>query len=250
MSRKLVAAYACRAGGTRLYGKPLQNLEPGYTILDHIIEGAKATTQIDEIVLGISEGIENQIFIEIAKKHSINYITGSEKDVLWRLIECGRTSGATDIFRVTTECPFIAWELLADAWQAHVDHDNDITVTDYLPEGGNFEIYSQESLERSHKEGQDSERSEYCSAYPRRKPGLFRIELIEPPEDWKRTDLRLTVDYPEDLIICRNTYMALKDATPHIPFGQIISYVDEHPELKKLVEPYVDSKPIWASVLK
>ena len=167
MSRKLVAAYACRAGGTRLFGKPLQNLEPDYTILDHIIEGTKAITQIDEIVLGISEGIENQIFMEIARKHGIKYITGSEKDVLWRLIECGRSSDATDIFRVTTECPFIAWELLTEAWQAHVDHNNDITVTDYLPEGCNFEIYSQESLERAHKEGDDKERSEYCSAYPR-----------------------------------------------------------------------------------
>jgi len=250
MSRKLVAAYACRAGGTRLFGKPLQNLEPGYTILDHIIEGTKATTQIDEIVLGISEGIENQVFIEIAKRHNIKYILGSEKDVLWRLIDCGRTSGATDIFRVTTECPFIAWELLPEAWQRHVDNNNDITVTDYLPEGGNFEIYSQASLERAHNEGEDKERSEYCSAYPRRRPDRFRIELIEPPQKWRRTDLRLTVDYPEDLILCRNTYVALKNDTPHIPFDKIINYVDEHPELKKLVEPYVDTTPIWASVLE
>ena len=250
MSRKLVAAYACRAGGTRLYGKPLQNLEPGYTILDHIIEGTKATTQIDEIVLGISEGTENQIFMEIARKHGIKYITGSEKDVLWRLIECGRASDATDIFRVTTECPFIAWELLADAWQAHVEHKNDITVTDYLPEGCNFEIYSQASLEQAHKEGEYKERSEYCSAYPRRRPDQFRIELIEPPQEWRRTDLRLTVDYPEDLILCRNTYTALKGAAPHIPIDQIINYVDMHPELKSLVESFVDTTPIWASALR
>lgn len=250
MSRKLVAAYACRAGGTRLFGKPLQNLEPGYTILDHIIEGTKATKQIDEIVLGISEGIENQIFLEIAKKHGIKYIIGSEKDVLWRLIECGRTSGATDIFRITTECPFIAWELVVDAWRAHVGHSNDITVTDYLPEGGNFEIYSQASLERAHNEGQDEERSEYCSAYPRRRPDRFRIEMIEPPQEWRRTDLRLTVDYPEDLILCRDTYAALKSDAPCIPFAQIINYVDGCPELRKLVKPYVDTTPIWASILK
>ena len=249
MSRKLVAAYACRAGGTRLYGKPLQNLEPGKTILDHIIEGTKAASEIDEIVLGISEGVENKIFIEFAKKHNIHYILGSEKDVLWRLIECGRSSDATDIFRVTTECPFIAWELLAKAWQEHVRNNNDITVTDYLPEGGNFEIYSQESLERSHKEGNDQERSEYCSAYPRRRPDLFRIGVVEPEDGWKRTDMRLTVDYPEDLILCRNIYMALKEQAPHIPFEKIIHYVDEHPELHKLVEPFVDQTPIWASVV-
>jgi len=37
--RKLVAAYACRIAGTRLYGKPLQllDVERGVSILDHIV---------------------------------------------------------------------------------------------------------------------------------------------------------------------------------------------------------------------
>lgn len=249
MSRKLVAAFACRAGGTRLYGKPLQNLNVNYTILDHIIEGAKAASEIDEIVLGIAEGVENQVFIEIAHKHKISYILGSEKDVLWRLIQCGRTADATDIFRVTTECPFIAWELLPQAWQEHMDNENDITVTDYLPEGFNFEIYSQEAIERCHTQGKDEERSEYCSAYPRRRPEEFKIGLIVPPQECKRMDLRLTVDYPEDLILCRDTFMALKEAAPHISILDVINYVDEHPDLKKLVETFVDSSPTWASIL-
>ena len=39
MKRKLVAALACRNQGTRLYGKPLQNLDidKGITILDYMI---------------------------------------------------------------------------------------------------------------------------------------------------------------------------------------------------------------------
>ena len=37
--RRLVAALACRAGGSRLYGKPLQNLslEPNLTVIEHMI---------------------------------------------------------------------------------------------------------------------------------------------------------------------------------------------------------------------
>ena len=39
MKRKLVAAIACRNKGTRLYGKPLQNLDEkkGIRIIDNII---------------------------------------------------------------------------------------------------------------------------------------------------------------------------------------------------------------------
>ena len=249
MTRKLVAAYACRAGGSRLYGKPLQNLERGCTILDLLISATKEHSCIEEIVLGISEGIENEIFFQEAARHGVSYIVGDQKDVLERLIKCGQKAGATDVFRITTECPFPAWHMVDEAWKLHVEKGNDITVTDYLPEGMNFEIYTMEALERSHQNGLDEERSEYCSAYPRRKPEEFQIEVIEPLEALRRLDIRLTVDYPEDLILCRAIYNALKDKGPCIPADEVISFVDTHPEIHALVDPYVDTTPIWASVV-
>ena len=47
--RKLVAALACRINGSRLYGKPLQNLdiEKGISILDNIIGCLKQIQVID-----------------------------------------------------------------------------------------------------------------------------------------------------------------------------------------------------------
>jgi spore coat polysaccharide biosynthesis protein SpsF len=250
-NRRLVAALACRAKGSRLYGKPLQPLDikTQYTILDFIIDGLKARSEIDDIVLGIAEGNENLVFQEVAQKHGIPFIIGSEKDVLFRLIQCGRAGAATDVFRITTECPFIAWELLAPVWQAHVQHQNDITVTDYMAEGMNFEIYTQESLERSHAKGGEYERSEFCSAYPRRHPDEFKIEILKPAREAQRLDLRLTVDYPEDLYVCRQVYEALKHKNPHIPIQDIIQYLDAHPHLNNMLKSFIDTTPIWASVV-
>ena len=66
--RKLVAALACRNNGSRLFGKPLQNLDvnKGIKIIDNLIECIKSIEEIDNIVLGIAEGVENDIFKEIA----------------------------------------------------------------------------------------------------------------------------------------------------------------------------------------
>ena len=63
--RKLVAAIACRNKGSRLYGKPLQNLDidRGFSVLDNIIGCLKQIPVIDEIVLGIANGIENDVNI-------------------------------------------------------------------------------------------------------------------------------------------------------------------------------------------
>ena len=103
MKKKLVAALACRVGGSRLYGKPLQRLVGEATILDQILDTIQKLPFIETSVLGISEGQENLVFVDVAKKRGIPYIFGDQKDVLKRLILCGRIADATDVFRITTE---------------------------------------------------------------------------------------------------------------------------------------------------
>ncbi len=249
-NRRLVAALACRAEGSRLYGKPLQNLAPDYTILDHILTCIAGVDEISEAVLGIANGAANLPFIDVAAQHGLRHITGDEKDVLWRLVECGRAGSATDVFRITTECPFTIWELLPEAWERHVGNGNDITVVDRTPEGVHFEIYKQETLERSHREGLDGDRSEYASNYARLNQSLFDIEIILPDAGLQRMDIRLTVDYPEDLVLCRRVYEALKEIGPRIPIASIIEFLDKNPSLTALVEPYVVAEPLWDGVVQ
>jgi spore coat polysaccharide biosynthesis protein SpsF len=246
MSRRLAAALACRVQGTRLYGKPLQNLEPGVTIIDHILDCVFATPQINAAVLGISEGVENLPFAEVARRHGAQYIIGDQRDVMWRLILCGRAAAATDVFRITTECPFTVWEAVGEAWQRHVDHDNDVTVTDRLPEGAHFEIYTLAALERCHRDGADGDRSEYVSNYARRNRHEFKIEVVPCPAALERMDLRLTVDYPEDLVLCRRVYAALKERGPRIPLAEIVAWLDANPSIVDLVRPYTDPVALWS----
>jgi spore coat polysaccharide biosynthesis protein SpsF len=248
MKRRLVAALACRVQGSRLYGKPLQNLEPGVTILDHILRCVAASPEIDATVLGISEGIENHPFVETARRHEVGYIIGDQKDVMWRLVQCGRAEAATDVFRVTTECPFTIWEMLPELWRRHVERDSEITVADRLPEGVSFEIYRLDALARCHSEGLDSDRSEYVSAYPRQNQHRFRVDIVRPPAELERMDLRLTVDYPEDLVLCRRVYEALKPLGPRIPIAEIVRWIDAHPEIAALVKPYSVAEPVWDGV--
>ena len=245
--RRLVAALACRVQGSRLYGKPLQNLdiEKGITILDHIISLIQTLPSIQAIVLGISEGSANSPFINFGQRRSIDYIVGNEKDVLQRLIDCGRKAKGTDIFRVTTESPFCYYEMVEEAWKCHIEKGNDVTTIDGVPEGCHFEIYTVGALEKSHELGEAKHRSEYCSLYIREHRSDFKVEVLPVPSWLKRSDLRLTVDYPEDLVLCRRVYAHLKDKTPRLPLTEIIEFIDSHPELKALVLPYVVGERVW-----
>ncbi len=242
MERKLVAAIACRNQGTRLYGKPIQNLdvENGITILDNIILCLKSIKVIDKIVLGISEGIENEIYKTISEKHNISYIIGDEENVLGRLIACGESVSGTDIFRITSESPFLYFDAVEEMWIKYLKNNLDALFMDYLIDGIGFEIISMDSLKLANTNGNDTHKSEFCSLYIRENIDKFNVEKVLPPEHLIRKDLRLTVDNPEDLVICRKIYSEFKSQAPKIKIEDIISYLDNNPNLKELVSPYLE----------
>lgn len=242
MKRKLVAAVACRNQGSRLYGKPLQNLDvsEGIRILDQIIENLKTIPCIDEIVLGIAEGVENEVFIHIAKEKGLKYIIGDGIDVLGRLISCGQIAGATDIFRVSSESPFLYFEPVMDSWEQHKRENADATFMDDVIDGCGYQIISLQALEISHFKGTAKHRSEFCSLYIREHLSDFKIIRLFPPSELIRKDIRLTVDNPEDLALCRIVYGIFKNVAPNIPISDIVNFLDQNRSLIDLCAKYTD----------
>ena len=243
MKRKLVAAVACRNQGSRLYGKPLQNLDVarGIRILDNIVDCLRSIPCIDDIVLGISEGGENDVFRTIAEEKGLSYIVGDQQDVLRRLVQCGELANATDIFRVTSESPFLYFEPVEQFWRRHQDEGADATFIWDIIDGAGFEIYTLDTLKASHERGESKHRSELCSLYVREHPDEFKVLRIDAPEELRRKDLRLTVDYPEDLVVCRSAYMALREQAPRVSVPDIVKYLDRHKELLALLAPYTEA---------
>lgn len=243
MKRRLVAAIACRNQGSRLYGKPVQNLnvESGIRILDNIIACINTLGCVDEIILGISEGVDNLVFVEIAKELNLRYVIGDQNDVLGRLVTCGQLGNATDIFRVTSESPFLYFEPVNELWQQHVSGKYDATFMDDIIDGCGFEIISLNALQTSHRLGESKHRSELCTLYIREHKQDFKICIIDPPAELVRRDLRLTVDNPEDLALCRIVYTKFKNSAPRIQVNQIVKFLDNNPDLIKLIAPYTEA---------
>lgn len=239
--RKLVAVLACRNQSSRLYGKPLQNLDicTGLTILDFMIASLKSYPEVSEIVLAVSHGPDNEVYKFVAKKHNIRFIYGSEEDVLKRLIDGCKLVQGTDIFRLTSESPFTYEDPIPKAWADHQALKNDLTALDNLPDGSGFEIISLPAYEYSWNNGNEKHRSEFSSLYIREHKTKFRIGHVNIPDNLKRTDIRLTVDYPEDLILCRYVYQKLYKHGNRPEFIDVINLIDETPHLASLVQPFI-----------
>ena len=243
MNRKLVAAIACRNQGSRLYAKPLQNLdvELGIRIIDNIVDCLNTIECIDEIVLGISEGIENEVFKSVAEEKGLRYIVGDQIDVLSRLVQCAQLAGATDIFRISSESPYLFFETVEELWQMHQKEEADATFMDDIIDGCGFEFIALKALEESHRKGERKHRSELCTLYIREHLEQFKVIRPDPLPDLVRKDLRLTVDNPEDLVVCRSVYSAFQDLAPRIPVYEIVNFLDENPSLIELVGPFTEA---------
>jgi len=241
--KKLVAALACRNTGTRLYGKPLQNLDVynEISILDNIVNCLKKNQSIDKIVLGISDDKENDVFVDYADENKIGYIRGNTIDVLSRLILCGELENATDIFRITSESPYPYFDLIDKAWLKHNRNCNDATFLDNVIDGCGFQILSLKALKKSHLEGENRHRSELCSLYIRENKDKFKIQYITPPKKLVRKDIRLTVDYPEDLVVCRAVYSHFKKFAPLIPLLDVVDFLDKNKRLIELTSSFCES---------
>jgi spore coat polysaccharide biosynthesis protein SpsF len=242
MKRRLVAAIACRNQGSRLYGKPLQNLDvvSGVRIIDNIISCLQNLGIIDEIILGISEGQENEVFKRVASENGLRYIVGDETDVLSRLVACGELGEATDIFRVTSESPFLFHNQIPELWKKYQTEDLDALFMDEIIDGAGFEIIKLEALKVSHRNGGSRHRSELCTLYIRENANQFNILKVFPPENLIRKDLRLTVDNPEDLAVCRILYNIFKAQAPMFSLDEMVVYLDKNQHLKDLLAPFTE----------
>lgn len=240
MKKKLVAVLACRNSGQRLYAKPLQNLDikKKIKIIDQIIFSLKTIKKIKQIILAISDEKENVVYERIAKEHKIRFIYGDKINVLGRLIKGAKKTNATDVFRVTTESPFIYLDNINSAIDNHYKKNADASLCWNMIDGTGFEIIKTKTLILSHKLGSKKHRSELCTLYIRENIKKFKVLKIYPPKKLVRKDLRLTVDYPEDLIICRKIYNSFKKDAPKFKISKIVKFLDNNKFFKNLVSKY------------
>jgi spore coat polysaccharide biosynthesis protein SpsF len=234
----LDAVLACRVNGTRLYGKPLQLIDIAnqVTILENQVRHLKTSVSLNRICLAISSERENYGFIELAEKNGWEYVIGDPKDVLGRILSAADKLGSTQILRTTTENPFMISDRIDLLYGQHTTGNYDYSMYSHLPEGAGFSLLKVDALRTSHKKGQERHRSELVTSYIFDHKSDFRLNIQEIEKHLQRPDVRITVDYPEDLIFCRKVYQDLRGYERIIPIAEIVDYWDTNPGVRKIVE--------------
>jgi spore coat polysaccharide biosynthesis protein SpsF len=129
--------------------------------------------------------------------------------------------------------------IIKKSWINHQKKNLDFTfMTKGVIDGCGYEIINLLALKLSHKNGKKKHRSELCSLYIRENKAKFNIAEVQSPYYLKRDDLRLTIDYPEDLILCREIFNNLK----YKNLKSIIKFIDSNKFLKDLCKRVIENE--------
>ncbi len=210
--KKVVASIEARMGSSRLPGKVLMDIG-GKAALDRLIARLRMCKYVDDIILATSNKSSDDVLHDWAKDNNVSIYRGSENDVLDRVVQAQKAMNSDVIVEVTGDCPLLDPEVVDLGIETFFNNDCDIVNNvqkPSFPQGADVQVFRFDMLEKVSKEISDSAVREHVSLYFYENPNLYKIIHLIAPDSLQRPDLRLQLDYKEDLDFIREVYKNLE----------------------------------------
>lgn len=223
---------SARLKSTRLKKKVIRQIL-GRPMIAHLIDRLKLSNEAGHIVLCTSTVEQDQPLRTIAASAGIGAFLGHPDDVLVRLRDAARQFDADEIVSCTADNPFIDPFHLDYLVRSGRERGLDYGIVRDLPFGITGHYVRREALEKACRI-KDDVNTEFWPEYFT-ESGVFRIGEVEPMDPrFVRPDLRLTVDYAEDLALVTRVFEALYKEEGIFSLAQIIDFLDANPNVRSL----------------
>ncbi|MCW5803159.1 MAG: glycosyltransferase family protein [Deltaproteobacteria bacterium] len=246
---RTVAIVQARMGSSRLPGKVLADLG-GDTMLARVVERLRAARRIAAIAIATSTHAGDDAIVREAERLGAVAYRGSEGDVLARYLGAARATQADAVVRVTSDCPLLDPGVVDEVVAAlgdDVDYASNTHARTY-PRGLDVEALHRDTLERIARLGTSPAAREHVTAFVLERPDLFCTRQVCAPSSSglpiDDSDLRWTVDTPEDLALVRALYARFDLAREAMPYRALVAAMRAHPELA-ILNAHVAQKPTF-----
>jgi spore coat polysaccharide biosynthesis protein SpsF len=232
---KIAVFIPVRLGSSRLPKKPLIEVK-GKTLIEHLIDRAKAAKLPNLVVLCTTTRPEDKIFVKIAEKNHIESFQGSANDILKRFLDAAVKFKVDFIVNVDGDDVFCDPEFMDKTIQAYEETEASFIKWKDLPLGTTPIGLKVDAL-RKVCEIKDTINTETGWGAYFTETGLFKVKTLEPERmDMKRPELRITLDYPEDLNLVKRIYDRLYVPGKIISLKEILQLFRNEPELAEMNE--------------
>ncbi|MCF6216521.1 MAG: glycosyltransferase family protein [Emcibacter sp.] len=230
MMDNILCISQARMTSTRLPGKIMKQV-CGRTLLDFHVSRILKSHRINRFVLAITTNASDDPLEKFCIDADIDYIRGSEDDVLARYYQALQEFPADIIVRVTSDCPLIDPDLMDQVIQYYRDHRERY---DYItlgpinfPRGLDVEVFSARALEKAYLHGHEMHQREHVTPYIYRENSEFSCGVF--PSDHKLGHHRWCVDEPEDFDLITKILTAFK-GKDNFSWQECLTYFDSNPD--------------------
>jgi spore coat polysaccharide biosynthesis protein SpsF len=218
-----------RLKSTRLPKKILLQIE-GRPYLAHMFDRLKLSKKTDVIVLCTSTNPEDDPLEICAKDNGVECFRGSEDDVVKRLYDAAVKYQLDYILTITADCPLVDWKYADKVAEAFAKTNADLITAMDLPHGAFTHGLKPAALKKI-LEIKDASDTEVWGRYFS-DTGLFETYRMPITNlKYRRPDIRMTLDYPEDDQFFRAVFKALYKKGQVFGLDAIIDYLKGHPEV-------------------
>lgn len=241
--------YVCfieaRMRSTRLPGKVMMPIL-GRPMLQHMVERLSRARTIDGIVIATTDHEADEPIAQLAADLEIGCFRGSEEDVLARVLGAARAYSADVIVETTGDCPlhdpFVVDKVVADFRMGGADFVSNI-MPFTTPRGTDVRVFRTDDLEEVNRISDDPADHEHVSLHFMEHPEKYRLRNVTTDLDPAVTELRLTVDTPEDFQLVRQIYERLYPKDRSFSLGDVLELLRDEPDLAR-VNADISQKPV------
>jgi spore coat polysaccharide biosynthesis protein SpsF len=229
-----LAILQARMTSTRLPGKVLKDIL-GKPMLVRQLERVRRSQRIDKLVVATSTDQSDSAITELCAFEGVDCFRGNLSDVLDRYYQCTKQYPPSLIVRLTGDCPLADSEIIDSAIDLHERERNDYTSTTLqpsFPDGLDVEVVTPSALEVAWKEAVEPFEREHVMPFIWRRPERFKLGQFRNAQDYSQ--LRWTVDRPEDLELVLAVYRTLYPHNQQFGWRDVLALVTAQPDLTKL----------------
>jgi spore coat polysaccharide biosynthesis protein SpsF len=230
---KIGAIIQARMSSTRLPGKVMADIA-GKPLLEWVIRRTKQAKSVSLVMVATSDGSRDDVIERFCERTRTACFRGSEQDVLDRYYQSAKSFSPDAVVRITADCPLIDPMVIDTVVRVFQESNYDYasnTIEATYPDGLDTEVFSYRVLEHAWREARAKSEREHVTPFIWKHPELFRLRNVE--NNRNLSELRWTVDTPQDLEFVRRVYEYLEEL-PYFGMNEVLALLEEHPELKEI----------------
>lgn len=247
----ILAVLQARFSSSRFPGKVMKDIL-GEPVLYREIERVLKCESIDKLVVATSTDPSDDPIAKMCFGKEIDCFRGSLEDVLDRFYHAAEKFSPDHVIRLTGDCPLADPFIIDAVVRLHILNNNDYTCNDRpptFPDGLDAEILTFKALELAQREAILPSEREHVTSYIYTHPERFKIGNLER-SGADLSDLRWTIDEPEDFLFIAKIYEALYPQKADFSTQDVLNLLESNADLKKINDMYGRNEGYSKSLLK